>query len=353
MAGVARLYNSPEFSDLTIRSKGHEWPEAQDNIVELYDDDPENVSRMLEWFYHHDYPVPELSDESLSATIHVRVFCLAEKYILTELKNISSSHFAACVQNAWGSEGLTQAMLELCGVPSFINESLRTHVMKAVVENSGILLANRNDDRRRLSFREALGKVVQISTEVDDIASPGEDGDDEELTDGDEEDDVFIIRCKEREWVIPVESHPFNSAIRLYEDDLDIVDLLVELIGTGDYDVRSQGSLSAPEIHARLAVMWHKYCNDSPGCKASEHFDKYTKDWDDRGYLKALQYVYNEDENSTEHLRFMIRDGVVAAAKDVFDLPRLIRETSMAGEFAVDAAYSLCERVFHYANRDV
>ncbi|KAK5165474.1 uncharacterized protein LTR77_009003 [Saxophila tyrrhenica] len=115
--GVGKLLNDTKLSHFTVRCGTREWAahklvlcvqseyfdcaihgdfkESRENLIELHEDDPEIVSYMMQWLYANYYRIsgrPRTS--SLYPDIHVRVYELADKYLLHELKDLASRTIA-------------------------------------------------------------------------------------------------------------------------------------------------------------------------------------------------------------------------------------------------------------------
>lgn len=105
----AHLFKTSVFSDCTIQSGHRLWhlhrcilsprceffwncfqgcfEEASSAKVEMHDDDPETLGRLLEWIYTLDYPTS--SDPQCLWTSHLDLYLMADKYGLTNLMELT------------------------------------------------------------------------------------------------------------------------------------------------------------------------------------------------------------------------------------------------------------------------
>ncbi|KAK4032501.1 hypothetical protein C8A01DRAFT_50721 [Parachaetomium inaequale] len=84
------LYSSGEYSDLMISYRGKEYQvyraiEAQNEKINLLDDDPRLVHIMVHYLYHFDYDV----------------YAFVEKYLIYRLKAVALQRFRALAAHSW------------------------------------------------------------------------------------------------------------------------------------------------------------------------------------------------------------------------------------------------------------
>jgi len=183
----ARLFNSPRFSDITVKCGERAWPahklvlctqsdffaracegefkvshfccqdvdhtyrhlpsqESQDNVISLHDDHPDAVQAMLRHFYTFDYSdnssgdgddPPKATDNNVSTPLfHVRVYAVAEKYLLEHLRTHAASKFAAAAKYTWATPGFADAVAEAYATIHDHDAQLRIVMMEAVIAHA-------------------------------------------------------------------------------------------------------------------------------------------------------------------------------------------------------------------------
>ncbi|KAI1391853.1 BTB/POZ protein [Hypoxylon trugodes] len=116
---LRKLYRSEEYSDLIITCRGKQYKvhkavvcprseffatacrgnfkEARDGRIDLPEDDPAIVEKMIFYLYNLDYTTSQTTTPSL--VVHARVYALAEKYLIGGLKATALTKFRAIVDN--------------------------------------------------------------------------------------------------------------------------------------------------------------------------------------------------------------------------------------------------------------
>ena len=133
----AQLFRSAMFADCTIHSGPKVWhlhrcilsprceffwscfqgsfEEARTASIEMHDDDPETLERMLKWIYCLDYP--SLSNSSTPWTAELMLYLLADKYGLTKLMAVAEeSILTLAVKCTSKSELLEKTVDDFCEV---------------------------------------------------------------------------------------------------------------------------------------------------------------------------------------------------------------------------------------------
>ena len=120
---AAQLFQTSLFSDCTIYSNHRVWhlhrcilsprseffwsclqgdfEEASTSMIEMHDDDPRILDRMLRWMYTMELPEQQAgSKDETFWTDHLQLYLMADKYNLTELMNATREtllfHAVAC-----------------------------------------------------------------------------------------------------------------------------------------------------------------------------------------------------------------------------------------------------------------
>ena len=150
--------------------------EASSRTIALVDDDPETVRRMLSYMYTFDYQdeLDELqsevedSDEPNSLPTEdggpalwsgVRVYALAEKYGMPELKEMAKKRFRAWVEKHWSSDDLPAMAKEIFETTPPADEGLRKTVTKVVATHIHELLPQE-------SWAKVIGETSQLGLMV-------------------------------------------------------------------------------------------------------------------------------------------------------------------------------------------
>ncbi|KAK5121820.1 hypothetical protein LTR85_004695 [Meristemomyces frigidus] len=190
--GVSALFNSKRFSDLAVRCGDYDWPahksvlctqseyfakacegefkvRSTNNTIELHDDDPDAVEAMLRFFYTLDYSdLPKSRDSVCSAVFNVRVFTLAEKYLLVHLREHAAAKFAAAADRSWGSDGFTDAITEAYTTTADYEAQLKRGIMGVVLTHAKDLF---DMDGEYHHFREMARHVPIFTAEVAELLS--------------------------------------------------------------------------------------------------------------------------------------------------------------------------------------
>lgn len=111
--------------------KAYQNQEAQDRVIELHEDDPAAVRAMLLFLYDKPY-TDACGDMSEDILFSVRVFTIADKYDIDELKGVVSADFEKIIPGLWNHEDFFQAISEVYDLP----ESRYACSLKLAIENT-------------------------------------------------------------------------------------------------------------------------------------------------------------------------------------------------------------------------
>ncbi|KAK5132424.1 hypothetical protein LTR08_009107 [Meristemomyces frigidus] len=109
--------------------------QAEANMT-LHNDDPEAIDAMLGYFYTCDYS--DVNESTSACVLNLRMFALAEKYLVNQLGPLAAKKFTAAAEKDWASDDFANAIQEaytntgdtnqlLLGV---INDVVTKHVKK-------------------------------------------------------------------------------------------------------------------------------------------------------------------------------------------------------------------------------
>ncbi|EFQ96930.1 hypothetical protein MGYG_08855 [Nannizzia gypsea CBS 118893] len=158
-ASLKRYFDASKFTDLVIRTadkdiKVHkvvvcgqseyfsrifdgDWKEATENVVNFSnDDDPVTVEAMVRFMYEADYD----ASGSNNMLFHARVYKVAEKYIIPDLKEKALEKFEAAVRTCWGTDDFPSAIEEVYTSIPAIDRVLRDVISQTAFENIESLL---------------------------------------------------------------------------------------------------------------------------------------------------------------------------------------------------------------------
>jgi len=159
-----------------VSTKADGNQEASSRTIALVDDDPETVQRMLSYMYSFDYqderhelqPEVEDSDEQSSLPTEdggptlwssVRVYALAEKYGIPELKEMAKKRFQVWVEKHWSCDDLPAMAKEIFESTPPADEGLRKTVTEVVATHIHELLPQE-------SWVKAIGETSQLGLMV-------------------------------------------------------------------------------------------------------------------------------------------------------------------------------------------
>ncbi|KKA19475.1 BTB/POZ domain protein [Rasamsonia emersonii CBS 393.64] len=159
--GLMHLFNSPKFSDFTIRVAGRtfhahkailscysayfhnlfrgDWMETSSNTIDLNDDDPYAVEAMLQHLYDMEYSNmqhPGLSVELFDA----KVYAIGEKYGIPSLKIDARRMFAAQLKYGWEGVDFPSSIAEVYASTPATDRGLRDIVTEVSCEHLKDLL---------------------------------------------------------------------------------------------------------------------------------------------------------------------------------------------------------------------
>ncbi|KKZ63843.1 hypothetical protein EMCG_01850 [[Emmonsia] crescens] len=175
------LYSSGQYSDLTISSNKKDYRvhraivcprssffstalrgdfkaskiEGHEGTISLQEDDPQVVDIMINYFYHLDYNIfpqgnkmdsPNSGSEIFevpqtysSLTIHAKVYCLGEKYLINSLKALALQKFKATAREHWDVNDFLEAAKQAYTSTIETDRGLRDAVIAVLYDHSELL----------------------------------------------------------------------------------------------------------------------------------------------------------------------------------------------------------------------
>jgi len=111
--------------------------------VDLPHDDPQAVEAMLQYLYKREY-ISVVKDNPNALLIHVRVYCLADKYEINALKGVAASLYEFASETDWQSPVFPIAIKEIYDNTESGDRALRDIAVNEAVLNIDSLLEDDN-----------------------------------------------------------------------------------------------------------------------------------------------------------------------------------------------------------------
>ncbi|GAB7342313.1 hypothetical protein MBLNU457_g0543t1 [Dothideomycetes sp. NU457] len=171
------FFKDQDFPDLTIKFSGTEinahrylvgrksswfkmtcsgpFKEVQDRVIELHEDDPAAVRAMLLFLYDKPY-ANACEDASEDLLFFTRVFTIADKYDVDELKDVVTADLEVLLPGLWNHEHFFQAISEVYDLP----DSRHACRLKLAIENTCW------ENIHALMAKSAFADVCQVFPEL-------------------------------------------------------------------------------------------------------------------------------------------------------------------------------------------
>ncbi|OJJ35967.1 hypothetical protein ASPWEDRAFT_172752 [Aspergillus wentii DTO 134E9] len=180
VGNIKKLFRSSKYTDVTIRTDDGEykvhklvlcaqseyfnrlfdgnWRESNQNTIELKDDKPEAVKAMIHSMYGLDYATVCAND---SPSFHASVCCVADKYLMDELKTQARAKYDLAVRKCLMEMGddAVQLIATLYNEPSGFDCVLREPVTDICARHISFFFAL---DR----FRAALHDIPAFAIDI-------------------------------------------------------------------------------------------------------------------------------------------------------------------------------------------
>ncbi|KAI9862326.1 MAG: hypothetical protein M1813_004802 [Trichoglossum hirsutum] len=176
------LFRTGKFSDLTIKAgeqsfKVHKAIEATSGVISL-DDDPDSVRRMISFIYTCDYddevPLqPTLANNSMlvekpALFSSIRVYAVAEKYDIKDLKELARSRFSTWASENWNHSEFSMMIQEVYDSTPDSDRGLRDIVEAIVKKNVNCALHSDEFMKLLMSQMRELGVAV-LTAAVEEV----------------------------------------------------------------------------------------------------------------------------------------------------------------------------------------
>lgn len=148
------LYESGCFADLIITCRGREWKvhktciltlsdffkaalthdfkERREGTIDL-DDDPELVDAMIRYCYLFKYP--EREDDPSPMLRDIRIYIIADKYLVQPLKELAVQSFQKRAESGWASQDFADAAGKVYEIPYKLSRDLHKIVINMVMRH--------------------------------------------------------------------------------------------------------------------------------------------------------------------------------------------------------------------------
>ncbi|PVH90219.1 hypothetical protein DM02DRAFT_548234, partial [Periconia macrospinosa] len=116
-----------------------EWKESANGIIDLQGDEVCAIEAMLEFMYTHDYNA--IGEGSSSPMLfNIKVYSLADKYDVPELKSLAENKFKDAVENCWDMDDFPYAIIQAYRATPFTDRGLRDVLVHAACKRIQSLL---------------------------------------------------------------------------------------------------------------------------------------------------------------------------------------------------------------------
>lgn len=141
------------------------FQEAREATIDLKDDDESAAAAMLYYLYHGTYSSKNITIPAV--LLHVRVYVLADKYFIPELRNKALSNLSEAVKTAWNQDGFTAAVKEIYNnTPRDTDgakHELRNVVLAVATEHASALFGTRTEHS---IFKEMALSTPEFAADV-------------------------------------------------------------------------------------------------------------------------------------------------------------------------------------------
>lgn len=120
--------------------------EGQESKIELAEDDPQVVDAMLHYLYNFDYGDYGIGQEHCPPIVlDVRVFAIAGKYFLANLKDLAAKKFETRAAEEWKGPGFVAAITEAYSIIPEHDDTIRKILVRIAREHASQLLDPEQD----------------------------------------------------------------------------------------------------------------------------------------------------------------------------------------------------------------
>ncbi|KAK4894438.1 hypothetical protein LTR27_007324 [Elasticomyces elasticus] len=149
-------------SDSFAKACEGDFKEAGDGAVEIHDDDPTVIDKMIHFIYKTEYD--DADTEVAPVLLNVRIVAAVEKYFVKFLAHLAISKFNYYVEDAWETEAFADAIAEAYTTTHDSDRELRDTLLKVVVKHADDLFDQQQTEYAH--FQEMGAKTPSFSMEV-------------------------------------------------------------------------------------------------------------------------------------------------------------------------------------------
>ncbi len=152
---------------IVLVSKCSRQQEATSGVIQLQDDDPLMLEKMLEYLYTGKYSRASAyrkgyTPEDYSAVyVHIEVYSLGEKYNISGLKNLARHYFGYCVWFGWNRFDFSSVIRDVFTSTPESDSGLRNLVLSVAQKNIEAL-------RERKEFDALLKELPEFTLNLFD-----------------------------------------------------------------------------------------------------------------------------------------------------------------------------------------
>jgi hypothetical protein len=148
------------------------WQEAQQHLVSLPDDNPHLVLIMLHYFYHFDYD-DENRGDTPAILLNLKIFMLADKYMVEPLKTLAKDKFTRRAQMDWDKDFFAQAITVVYDMENKRDaQGLKDVILQIVAEHASELLVEGIGSSFREKVLATPSFLLDYTTKVTKIIPP-------------------------------------------------------------------------------------------------------------------------------------------------------------------------------------
>ncbi|KAK4543500.1 hypothetical protein LTR36_005394 [Oleoguttula mirabilis] len=136
--------------------------EAETGCIELHDDDPILIDKMLYFLYHLDYD--DTHEGMVTMLLNVRMFAIAEKYLIKDLEELAITKVAATAETQWETPAFATALSEAYTQMTDVRGQLRKALVDIVLDHATDLFDM--DAEKHRHFREVAAKTPAFAATV-------------------------------------------------------------------------------------------------------------------------------------------------------------------------------------------
>jgi len=142
--------------------------EAASNTIDLEDDDPAIIRRMVNYMYQLDYTYePKAEHETSHMMIDVQMYAIADKYDIPGLKRLAILKFRGLTNASWKTPAFPEAIKAIYETTPDSDRGLRDVVLKKSVEHSKTLF------KAETGFKEMLQEAPSFASDLAKELSEG------------------------------------------------------------------------------------------------------------------------------------------------------------------------------------